>query len=580
MEGAVTIREDPDKASSDEGIDATGESSYSTAPSSPEPKESDTFTEVNSEGRDTPVTPISSDQPRPYSDLQNSLLPKLTKMSQSPPVPKHVGSNKTRVGGASGGYSPLVKPGGEPEIVTVRPYNVQVGFNAPQRSPSLETTDPSTLPGTANVITSPPKPHPRSPGSKPVSIEELDKARRHYAPPGRGEGKGRGGGERSKSLDYDGHTKPSELNGSSFCLGLPSFRDYVPASTSNGETMYLRDEDGEGGWSVIESKPRSLSFDMKDVFRETETEKPSSEELYSKFLKSHTCYDLIPESTKVVVFDTKLKVKKAFYALVINGVRSAPLWDSNNNKFVGMLTITDFINILKTYYKSPIVGMDELEEQTIQTWREATIAKVTSTLVQIDPMESLYEAVKILVENKIHRLPIIDQRSGNSLFIATHKRILHFMYFNLLHEKQPSYMSQSLEELGIGSYKDIATVTSDTPIITALNKFTERRVSALPIVDSFGKVTDIYAKFDVINLAAERTYNNLDVSLRDALKHRAQGFEGVLTCLPSDKLGVIIKKIVESKVHRLVIVNTDRHAIGVLSLSDILRFLVLTPHSK
>lgn len=51
---------------------------------------------------------------------------------------------------------------------------------------------------------------------------------------------------------------------------------------------------------------------------------------------------------------------------------------------------------------------------------------------------------------------------------------------------------------------------------------------------------DIYAKFDVIvsslvvcleflslqNLAAERTYNNLDVSLNDALKHRAGVREG------------------------------------------------------
>ena len=248
----------------------SGESSYSTAPSSPEPKESDACTELNSEGHETLTTPTSSDQLRPHSDLQNSLLTKLTKMSESPPVPKHVGSNKTRVGGASGGYSPLVKPGGEPEIVTMRPYNIQVGFNAPQRDPSFETTDLSTLPGTANVITSPPKPHPRSPGSKLVSIEELDKARRHYAPVDRGEGKGRGGGaERSKSLDYEGHkiTRSSELNGSSFCLGLPSFRDYVPTTASNGETMYVRDGDIEGGWSVIESKPRSLSFDMKDVVR-------------------------------------------------------------------------------------------------------------------------------------------------------------------------------------------------------------------------------------------------------------------------------------------------------------------------
>lgn len=44
---------------------------------------------------------------------------------------------------------------------------------------------------------------------------------------------------------------------------------------------------------------------------------------------------------------------------------------------------------------------------------------------------SLYEAVKVLVQNKIHRLPIIDRGNGNALYIATHKRILHYMYHNV-----------------------------------------------------------------------------------------------------------------------------------------------------
>ena len=52
--------------------------------------------------------------------------------------------------------------------------------------------------------------------------------------------------------------------------------------------------------------------------------------------------------------------------------------------------------------------------------------------------------------------------------------------------------------------------------------FVERRVSALPIISSTGEVVDIYAKFDVINLAAERTYHNLDISVHTALKHRAE----------------------------------------------------------
>lgn len=36
-----------------------------------------------------------------------------------------------------------------------------------------------------------------------------------------------------------------------------------------------------------------------------------------------------------------------------------------------------------------------------------------------------------------------------------------------------------------------------------------------------GVVVDIYARFDVINLAAEKTYNNLDITVKKALEHRA-----------------------------------------------------------
>lgn len=59
-------------------------------------------------------------------------------------------------------------------------------------------------------------------------------------------------------------------------------------------------------------------------------------------------------------------------------------------------------------------------------------------------------------------------------------------------------MQKTLRELKIGSYDNIETATEETSIITALHKFVERRVSALPIIDPEGRLVDIYAKFDVI----------------------------------------------------------------------------------
>lgn len=50
------------------------------------------------------------------------------------------------------------------------------------------------------------------------------------------------------------------------------------------------------------------------------------------------------------------------------------------------------------------------------------------------------------------------------------------------------------------------------------------------------------------NLAAERTYNNLDVTLKQANEHRSDWFEGVQKCLVTDDLFSVIEKIVRAEV--------------------------------
>ncbi|XP_062982465.1 5'-AMP-activated protein kinase subunit gamma-2 isoform X2 [Elgaria multicarinata webbii] len=303
----------------------------------------------------------------------------------------------------------------------------------------------------------------------------------------------------------------------------------------------------------------------------------SESDIYMRFMKSHKCYDIVPTSSKLVVFDTTLQVKKAFFALVANGVRAAPLWESKKQSFVGMLTITDFINILHRYYKSPMVQIYELEEHKIETWRELYLQETFKPLVNISPDASLFDAVYSLIKNKIHRLPVIDPVSGNALYILTHKRILKFLQLFVSEMPKPAFMKKNLDELGIGTYHNIAFIHPDTPIIKALNIFVDRRISALPVVDESGKVVDIYSKFDVINLAAEKTYNNLDITVTQALQHRSQYFEGVVKCNKLETLETIVDRIVKAEVHRLVVVNEADSIVGIISLSDILQALVLTP---
>ncbi|NWV63837.1 AAKG2 kinase, partial [Malurus elegans] len=325
------------------------------------------------------------------------------------------------------------------------------------------------------------------------------------------------------------------------------------------------------------SKPVSKACVHFSTGKCTGSLEESESDIYVRFMRSHKCYDIVPTSSKLVVFDTTLQVKKAFFALVANGVRAAPLWESKKQSFVGMLTITDFINILHRYYKSPMVQIYELEEHKIETWRELYLQETFKPLVNISPDASLFDAVYSLIKNKIHRLPVIDPVSGNALYILTHKRILKFLQLFMSEMPKPAFMKKNLDELGIGTYHNIAFIHPDTPIIKALNIFVERRISALPVVDESGKVVDIYSKFDVINLAAEKTYNNLDITVTQALQHRSQYFEGVVKCSMLETLETIVDRIVKAEVHRLVVVNEADSIVGIISLSDILQALVLTP---
>ena len=49
-------------------------------------------------------------------------------------------------------------------------------------------------------------------------------------------------------------------------------------------------------------------------------------------------------------------------------------------------------------------------------------------------------------------------------------------------------MDKTPKELGIGSWENICTISKATPLIEAMKTFLSKRVSALPLIDSDGKV--------------------------------------------------------------------------------------------
>ncbi|XP_047544982.1 5'-AMP-activated protein kinase subunit gamma-2-like [Vanessa atalanta] len=293
--------------------------------------------------------------------------------------------------------------------------------------------------------------------------------------------------------------------------------------------------------------------------------------LLLNFFKYHKCYEILPKSAKVIIFDTMFPVRKTFPTLVSHGIRSAPLWDATKKLLVGMITVTDFIRIL-LHIENENGSMDELEKHTLHNWKKI-LRPTRKPLCSVSPDQSLHDAINLLNKNRVHRLLMIDPLSGDVLYILSHKRILRFLFVYLNEFPELTFFHKNLIDLKIGTYEDIISVTDATNIKEAFQLLLEKDVSALPILDENGVLINVYAKYEVLNLVSEKLYLNLSLTIGDVRNKKKDWEEKLQKCPSSITLYEALEIIVRTESHRLLLVNKDDKLIGIVSLSDILVYL-------
>ncbi|KAI9639431.1 putative Snf1p protein kinase activator [Dioszegia hungarica] len=327
------------------------------------------------------------------------------------------------------------------------------------------------------------------------------------------------------------------------------------------------------------------------------------------FLKERSSYDVFPVSFRLIVLDTQLKVKKALDVMLLYGVVSAPLWNTDTAKFAGMFTVQDVIHLIQYYYhnssyESAAADVESFRLKSIREMEKA-IQVPPPPLLSVHPLRPLYDACRFLIRTHARRLPLIDkdpQTDGEVVIsVLTQYRVLKFIAMNCRDITQ--YLTLSVQELGIGTYisspptsngdgentngsshnpfHPIFTATMQTTVFDVVHMFSEQGISAVPIVDEDGKVLNLYETVDVITLVRNGAFQALDLNIAQALKQRAVDFPGVVTCSPRDSLAAVFSLIKIRRVHRLVVVQgaddpEPGKLVGVISLSDILRALIGT----
>lgn len=297
-----------------------------------------------------------------------------------------------------------------------------------------------------------------------------------------------------------------------------------------------------------------------------------------EFLKVRTSYDVLPLSFRLIVLDNSLLIRKSLNILIQNGIVSAPLWDSHSSTFAGLLTSTDYINVIQYYWQFPeeIHQVDQFRLSSLRDIEKA-IGVVPVENISIHPMRPLYEACRRMLKTRARRIPLIDiddeTRRETVVSVITQYRILKFIAVN--NEKHTVLLRKAVREIGMGTYTNLATATMTSSVLDVIHLMVKHNISAVPILDAEHRVLNVFEAVDVIPCIQGGAYDELSATVGEALSKRADDFAGIYTCNGEDRLDSIFDTIRKSRVHRLIVVDDENRLKGIISLSDILKYVLL-----
>ncbi|KAI1283440.1 hypothetical protein F5Y07DRAFT_153597 [Xylaria sp. FL0933] len=295
------------------------------------------------------------------------------------------------------------------------------------------------------------------------------------------------------------------------------------------------------------------------------------------FLRVRTSYDVLPLSFRLIILDNDLLIKKSLNILIQNGIVSAPLWDSQQSRFAGILTATDYINLIQYYCQFP-EHIDSLDKFRLSSLRdiERAIGVLPIETVSVHPSKPLYEACSRMLKTRARRIPLvdIDDETGRETVVSviTQYRILKFIAVNT--EQYTSLLKKTVREIGLGTYTNIQTGTMTQSVLDIINLMVTNNISAVPIVDKNNVVLNVFEAIDVIPIIKTGVVEELQINVGEALSKRGEEFGGIFTCQEDDRLDSIFTTLRQSRVHRLVVIDDNWHLKGVISLSDILKYVL------
>ena len=112
---------------------------------------------------------------------------------------------------------------------------------------------------------------------------------------------------------------------------------------------------------------------------------------------------------------------------------------------------------------------------------------------------------------------------------------------------------------------NVISIEPTATLETAVRTLAEHRIGALLVLGTDRRVIGILSERDIVRVLAERGAGMLSQPLSQIMTRK------VVTCTPSDTIGVIMERMTAGKFRHVPVVEQDQ-VIGVISIGDVVKY--------
>eukprot|EP01132_Coremiostelium_polycephalum_P004540 gene4540-5656_t len=281
-------------------------------------------------------------------------------------------------------------------------------------------------------------------------------------------------------------------------------------------------------------------------------------------------------------------IENGFKTLIDNNILSAPVYDENEKRYCCFFSFTDLIHEVLEATSTIFLPQGDIttvmniliEKDLFKKHRVGDIANISKRdpFIVIDSDKRLDEVARLIVNNRLRRVAVIDQR-GELCNIITISRIIECISHLFEMDRELGVLGEKkIRDIKIGS-GDVITIQSNEKALEAFRLIARMGISGIGVVDSQKKIVGVISEHDLNIIKSHCQYLSLlylPISeYLEALQKICGQPRSTITCKKTDSFKDVVQKITENKIHRIFVVDDDNRLEGIISLVDILEQVVI-----